>query len=66
MTTASDVPSRVITNAMQTESKNRWLSFREKEKEKEKDLPIICTKETTLAYQKAEAAGLSQRPSPGG
>lgn len=64
MTTASDVPNRVITNAMQTESKNRWPSFREKEKEK--DLPIICTKETTLAYQKAEAAGLSQRPSPGG
>lgn len=37
----------------------------ELQREKEKDLPIICNKETTLAYQKAEVAGLSQSLSPG-
>lgn len=30
--TASDVPSRVITKAMQTESKNRWLTFTERKR----------------------------------
>lgn len=32
--TASDVPGRVITNAMQTESKNRRLSFRERKRKR--------------------------------
>lgn len=54
MTSFLTYPARVIMNVIQTESKNRWL----RASERKRDLPIICNKETTLAYHKTEVRSL--------